>query len=165
MTVAPEPLAISIARATLLGSFTVPESVTVLPLADTWISSSGMSCLRIALEPRRVGRHLDRVDPHLAGVVPDEERGRAQPLAVDQHFGRATARSLPRRPDRRRRTGRSATGFTRSAEPPLETEITRSAWRHDLLGAASGGTATRAEDQADGSGSDPPTGGARGRTG
>ena len=35
MMVAPEPLAISIARATLLGSFTFPETVTVLPLAET----------------------------------------------------------------------------------------------------------------------------------
>ena len=46
------------------------------------------------LQAGRVGRHLDRVHPHLAGVVPDQERGGAEPLAVDQDLGRGEHRGL-----------------------------------------------------------------------
>ena len=41
ITVAPEVLAISMARATEFGSFTAPLSATEFPLADTSISSWG----------------------------------------------------------------------------------------------------------------------------
>ena len=88
MIVAPEPLAISIARATLLGSFTVAGDRHRVAAGGHLDVLVGHELLEEALEPGRVGRHLDRVDPHLAGVVPDQEGGRAQPLAVDQDLGR-----------------------------------------------------------------------------
>ena len=41
----------------------------------------------VALEAGGIGRDLDRADSDLAAVVPDQERGRPQPLSVDQNLG------------------------------------------------------------------------------
>ena len=45
MTVAPDVAAISAARVAETAFLTAPESVTVLPLDETWMSSSGMTDL------------------------------------------------------------------------------------------------------------------------
>ncbi len=42
---------------------------------------------QVALQARRVGRHLDRVEPRRVGVVPQHQRRGAERLAVHQHFG------------------------------------------------------------------------------
>ncbi len=127
MTVAPEALAISSARATLFGSFTVPDTVTVFPLADTWMSSPGMSCLRKRWRPGAsavTSTEFTRTWPVLSQissvVVPSPF-----PLIKTSVGESTTASAMFGSPTENRVSG---TGLTSSAEAPFDTEMTRSAW-------------------------------------
>ncbi len=140
--VAPEPLAISIALATLLGSFTFPETVTVLPLAETWMSSSGMSCFRKRWSPGAsavTSTELTRTWPELSQirsvVVPNPF-----PLISTSVGDSTMASAMAGSPTENREI---ASGFTSSTEDPLDTEITRSTWLTIFWAAAPAGARTR----------------------